>query len=469
MFRRFYLWIMFLSGIVLLVFTAFAGYREMSPEWKRYQSEYRKLLIENARDAASKETAESLDLALQQIYLGGLERVDRCINCHRGVDTPLMANADIPYKQHSGNYLKDHPVAEFGCTICHDGQGRATNKREAHGVERETHWDRPVIPFEYIQSACAACHDYEMLKNNGGDKIVRGEKLFREGGCKGCHKLDGIGGVLGKALDGVGSQPVAYFPMKLVEGEKTIYAWMKQHFDDPRNIVLGSEMLSEATDEESDLLTTYIMSLRSEEPPKGYRRKNGGSTLAPNHRDGASLYRMYCVACHTTGKENVYDTVFRRSIPAIMNPAFLKAADNRFIKTVISEGRANTQMTAWKAAAAGLSEDEIDKIVQYLTQDRPQERPEPFEYAGFKGNVKFGEEGYRIRCMGCHGERGEGGVGLNLRNPVVQQADPAFLAITARDGRKGTPMAAFGEHGVGLKDQDVVDVIAYVRTLSGKK
>jgi mono/diheme cytochrome c family protein len=72
--------------------------------------------------------------------------------------------------------------------------------------------------------------------------------------------------------------------------------------------------------------------------------------------------------------------------------------------------------------------------------------------------------------MSCHGEKGEGGVGVNLRNPVVQkEADPEFLAITVRDGREGTHMAAFGRKGVGLKDQDIVDVITYVRTLSRKE
>ncbi len=64
-----------------------------------------------------------------------------------------------------------------------------------------------------------------------------------------------------------------------------------------------------------------------------------------------------------------------------------------------------------------------------------------------------------------HGYRGQGGVGLNLRNPVVQEADPEFLALTARDGREGTPMAAFGKEGLGLRKQDIVDLIAYVKTL----
>ncbi len=470
MYKRFYLWLSLLSGIVFLSYMVFAGYKEMSPEWRAYQKEYKELLIKNAPDKALKDKAKSLEINIQQIYLGTLNRVDRCTNCHLGTENPLMVDAKIPFKLHSASYLKHHPPDRFGCTICHNGQGRAINEKEAHGVGRDSHWDRPIIPFEYIQSSCAACHDFKMLKNQGADKVVRGEALFRERGCKGCHKLDGVGGVLGNALDGVGSQPVAYFPMRYVEGQKIIYIWMKEHFDDPRNIVLNSEMLSNLTDEESDFLTTYVLSLRFEEVPKKYRRIEGFRTVEETKDNGGRLYKMYCIACHTTGKDSVYDEVFKRTVPAIMNPSFLKAADNQYLKTNISEGRADTQMTAWKAAAAGISEEQIEKIIEYLTRERPEKKPEPFGFTSFKGDAKNGEELYRIRCMSCHGDKGQGGVGLNLSNPVVQKkTDPEFLAITVRDGREGTPMAAFGSKGVGLSDNDVVDVITYVRTLSMKK
>lgn len=473
--NRFYLLLLLISGAVLFVYTVFAAYREMSPEWKSYQAEYKELLIKNAKDSATKKKAGSLTHEIQQIYLGALNRVDRCTSCHIGIENPLMAGAKVPFRQHSGDYLKNHSVEKFGCTICHYGQGRATNKREAHAVGHEVHWDYPIIPLEYIQSSCASCHDLDMLKGKGGANIVKGEQLFREKGCKGCHKLDGVGGVLGKALDGVGSQPVAYFPMtspdamRSVQGEKTIYTWMKQHFDDPRNIVAGSEMKSDFTDEETDYLTTYVLSLRSEEIPKKYRRINTGVKASATD-DGESLYKMYCIACHTTGKDSIYDEVFKRTIPAIMNQAFLKAASNDYLKKVISEGRAGTQMTAWKSAAAGLDDREIERIVAYLTEDRPKDKPGPFGFAKFKGNVTHGEELYRIRCVSCHGEKGQGGVGLNLRNPAVQKdADPDFLAVTIRDGRAGTHMAAFGPRGVGLSSQDIADVVSYVKTLSSKK
>lgn len=494
---RFYLSLMLISGLVLLMFMAFAGYRELAPEWKKYQKEYKELLVRNAKDENAKKLAKNFNIELQQLYLGDLKRVDRCTSCHIGGDNPAMANAKLPFKQHSGDYLKNHPPDKFGCTVCHYGQGRAPEKDEAHvakttahatgapgaqekqarkasptGVELKVHWDLPIIPIQYIQSSCSQCHDLEfLLKNKGGEKIVKGEALFRGKGCKGCHKLNSIGGDLGKSLDGVGSQPIAYFPMKGVAGERNTYSWHKQHFIDPRNLVPESEMKVSVTEEEADFLATYVLSLRAEEMPKKYRRiRDIAPAAAP---DGEAIYKMYCIGCHTTGKESIFDEILNRTIPAIMNPAFLKIADDKILKKIIEEGRVGTPMTSWKAAAAGLTDREISSLISYITKDRPKARPERFDIAKFKADVKHGEELFNVRCALCHGKKGEGGLGrlgINLRNPVVQGADPEFLAITVRDGRSEiTPMPRFGKKGVGLKEQDIADIVSYVKTLSKKK
>lgn len=468
--NRFYLTLLFLSGVVLLLFMSFSVYREVTPEWKTYQSEYKTMAVNKAKDGAMRKQAEAMKVDLQQIYVGSLKRVDRCTSCHAGVENPGMEGARLPFTAHSGDYLKNHSLNKYGCTVCHYGQGRALTRKEAHGLGHDTHWDFPTIPLKYIQSSCASCHSIESLKTKGGENVAKGEALFRERGCKGCHKLEGVGGVLGKALDGVGSQPIAYFPMRFVQGERTVYAWMKEHFDDPRTIVPASEMKAEVTDAESDLLTTYVLSLRSEEMPKKYRKFEGTNASAAGEMNGEALYKMYCIACHTTGKDSIYDEVFKRTIPAIMNPAFLKVADDKFLKKVLSEGRAGTQMTAWKESAAGLTDKEVDKIIEYVAQDRPAQRPEPFGIDKYLGNPSHGEELFAIRCVSCHGNKGQGGVGLNLRNPIIQkEADPEFIAITIRDGREGTHMAAFGKEGVGLENQDIADLVAYVRTLSKKK
>jgi mono/diheme cytochrome c family protein len=472
MYRKFYLTLSLISGLIFFAFLVFAGYKEISPEWKKYQVEYKKLLIKNAKDDVSKQLAKSFNIGIQQIFLSSLKRADRCTSCHIGVENPLMADAEIVYKQHSGNYLKDHEVNRFGCTVCHNGQGSALNIKQAHAIDRKTHWDYPIMPLKYVQSSCPQCHDFEMLRQTQGKIVAKGEKLFREKGCKGCHKLNGMGGTLGNSLDKVGSQPFAFFPMRYLKGEPSIYAWHQQHFEDPRKLALESEMKVDIKGKESEFLSTYILSLKSEELPREYRRIQDSPARLEEAMDGESLYKMYCVACHTSGKLSIYDEIFSRTIPAVMNVDFLKSIDDNFLKKIIEQGRSNTQMTAWKSDAASLSDKKINKLVKYITRDRPMEKSAPFEFSKFNGNIVNGETLYETHCEFCHGPNGEGGskvLGISLNNPVVQkEAKPEFLSTTIRDGRSGTPMVAFGHEDLGFKDQDIVDVVTYVRTLSSK-
>ncbi|MBC8412199.1 cytochrome c, partial [bacterium] len=314
---RFYLSLMLISSLVLMAFLAIAFNREMTPVWKDYQTEYKETLIKNAKDDGTRERAEKIQVGLQQIYIKALNKSDRCTSCHAGVENPLMAAAEVPYKQHSGNYLKNHPLPKFGCTLCHRGQGRALNIAEAHGEEHQ-HWDFPIVPAKYIQSSCASCHDYKMLETEGGEKVAKGEKLFREKGCLGCHKLNGVGGALGKDIAGIANKAYYYFSMAAVVGERNMYSWIKQHFDDPRKIVPESQMRAFLTDEEADLLTTYMLTFRTDEMPRSYRLIKNIDKVAT---DGKSMYTAYCSACHSDGKTSVYDEIFARTIPAIRNPS----------------------------------------------------------------------------------------------------------------------------------------------------
>ena len=67
-------------------------------------------------------------LDIRQDLLPGLQRVDRCTTCHLGVEDPTMKNAPQPFTFHAN--LAPHVPAKFGCTVCHGGQGLATDKAE---------------------------------------------------------------------------------------------------------------------------------------------------------------------------------------------------------------------------------------------------------------------------------------------------------------------------------------------------
>ncbi|MBF0474181.1 MAG: c-type cytochrome [Nitrospirae bacterium] len=235
---------------------------------------------------------------------------------------------------------------------------------------------------------------------------------------------------------------------------------LKQHFEDPRKVVPESVMKVKLTPEEADKLTTYILSIRTYDPPKIYRRINEEPIVA---KDGHALYNMYCVACHEDGKLSAFDENLKGTIPAIENPAFLMNADDRFIEMVVKEGRKGTPMTSWQLSSAGLTDEEIKKIVSYVALQRGHESSKPVSVNLKTGDKDAGKEIFNVRCALCHGEKGQGGLGLNLANQIIKKADDQYLFKTIRDGRATTPMPPFGSTGLGLTDQQIVNVISYIK------
>ena len=92
------------------------------------------------------------------------EQVDRCQTCHMGSDAGTYQSASIPKQfrthPHRSTLFASHPIESFGCTSCHQGQGRATDMlshsgwhlEEHHGKERwhfagDHYWDDPLLPI----------------------------------------------------------------------------------------------------------------------------------------------------------------------------------------------------------------------------------------------------------------------------------------------------------------------------------
>jgi len=121
-----------------------------------------------------------------------------------------------------------HPSESFGCTICHGGQGSATdffnashtpndslqrdiwkepptkaNEHGGHDWHSNHFWDYPMLPSRFLESSCVKCH-YELTglirdgSKNEAPKLLRGFNLVRENGCFGCHEIAGIKG--GRAI-----------------------------------------------------------------------------------------------------------------------------------------------------------------------------------------------------------------------------------------------------------------------------
>lgn len=72
---------------------------------------------------------------------------------------------------------------------------------------------------------------------------------------------------------------------------------------------------------------------------------------------------------------------------------------------------------------------------------------------------------YMAHCATCHGDKGDGGVGVPLSLPAfLESVDDSFLRKTIRLGRPGRVMPAFN----ALSDAQVDAIVGHIRNWSGK-
>lgn len=127
-----------------------------------------------------------------------------------------------------------HSIDNFGCTVCHEGKGHATefnrvfhtprNKaqeeewKKKHGWHEVHYWDDPQLPLQSVSASCAKCHD-KQPKIAGADLYNEGRRIVELNGCFGCHRIDGLSGKM---------RPVGPILTKLPSkiSEDFAYAWI---------------------------------------------------------------------------------------------------------------------------------------------------------------------------------------------------------------------------------------------------
>lgn len=237
------------SSLVLLIVLALWSWKDHNREWRIYQKTF--YALENKGSSGIKDKKRENRYEIRQIDLPELKRTDRCITCHLGVEDPTMVKVKLPYKVHPN--FTQHSFNEFGCSICHLGQGRATTVKAAHGEVK--YWEEPMLPLKYIQASCAKCHLFS--NPSVAPDLVLGMKKYEEYGCADCHIIDGVGKEGGIELS--------------LEGKHRSPDWHFAHLKDPQALVPDSQMPNFGlSDEEAKALTVYLLSLRKEEIPSRY-------------------------------------------------------------------------------------------------------------------------------------------------------------------------------------------------------
>lgn len=460
------------ASLLTLAFLIAAMVREnfFSP-WRFHQRAYRETLL-TSTDEPQRQLGNEFEVRIRQIDCPQFGTTDRCVSCHVGLDNPAMAGAPLPQRVHSGDHLKYHPVAKYGCTICHQGQGAATSFHEARSTD--AYWDYPLLPRRLTQASCGTCHAADSsLMAQHAPRLAQGRRLFLERGCQSCHKLDGVGGQLGPALDGEGRKVKHQLPMAHLKGDRTLPNWLQEHFENPQRIVPGSQMRPpRLTATESEALTIYMLSLAQRNIPQTYLPADRIAALDAelHHREMRPdvLYGRFCVNCHGDGTHGVYDRFFHRFMPAIRGPGVRAVADDAYLRQAIEQGRPGTLMPAWHRQAGGLTAAQVDALVKFL-KDGDGRPPQPLSAVAVgHGDAARGAELFAQACAGCHGANR---LAPSLANAVFQKtASDALILQTIAGGRIDTAMPAFRRDGAdGLSENELRELLAYVRSLGAPR
>jgi len=283
----------------------------------------------------------------------------------------------------------------------------------------------------------------------GAPRLMAGKSLAYQSGCRGCHRIGGVGGDDGPDLTDEGHKSVTDLPFVHVRGPRTLDNWLKQHFLDPAGVVAKSQMPKLGfSGQQADQLTLYVLSLRKRIIPEGLAPRDRVRAERLGERDfatdGESLFGVFCAACHGPRGEGRKFATLASVFPAIGEPEFLAVADDTFLRKTLTHGRPGRRMPAWGTKEGGLRPEEIDAVVTFLRTLEPK-APTAEEVSAAPLDRAKGDRLYVDTCSRCHGARGEGSaVAPPLAaadNPVTTDDSRIYGTVTI--GVAGTAMGSF--------------------------
>ena len=269
--------ILAIVGVLLIFSCALFFQSDRAHDWRYYQASFRRQVTE--KFGADK--ARVIQMGVQQVWVPGLRRADRCVTCHQATAWKGFEGAEEPYRTHPIGPLKAHPVEKFGCTSCHGGQGWAVNTADAHG--EVAHWEEPLLSRAlgedyslatdkgaFIQMNCNICHRYDR-ETKGAGAINLAKRLVEEKGCRACHTINNRGGHVGPDLTRVGEKAPEQYDYTRLSGQHTVFAWHVAHLKKPKYVSPDTVMPDfEFTSEQAQALAMLILSWRPAEVPSEF-------------------------------------------------------------------------------------------------------------------------------------------------------------------------------------------------------
>ncbi len=475
-------------SLVVLVGSGVVIVDQFHSQWQDHQKAYFNQALGLAKTPAERAALDGRTPRLEQVIATGFgdARVDRCESCHIASDDPRFTQGKEPLRTHPysaemGDVLKDgrwerrHKFTEFGCTACHDGQGRGLDKADAHG--EETEWPRPMSGYttqadwdkniaghlkgkEFLQANCVRCHADKDFA--GAPEVAKGRALFFKTGCFGCHRIEGISsGTLGPDLSEEGKE------------RKVDYLW--GHIVDPRAYTPTSIMPKfKLTDDERKSLVIFLKSRQgvdySSSAVAGY--KLAGTTNKPvpesaiavestlstsltSAARGEKLIEGYaCLSCH---KLDDHDGGIS---PDLSREGLLR--DEQWLTDHFKNPRSRVPDS--DMPVFGLPENDYRDMAAYLlTRNSPAPAATPAET-------------YKNLCARCHGEKGDGkGINSTYIDPAPRDLTLAeFMANkpesrlinSIQNGVPGTSMPPWSKVLTADQTKGVLDYVwaSFVKT-----
>jgi mono/diheme cytochrome c family protein len=287
------------TSVLFVTSLAISPVKDSLREWKRYKRDY--VRFAQTRPDTKRLLADFRP-EIDQIWLPDMGVIDRCTTCHQGIAEPSLIDRSVPQPFRAHPPIP-HRVNDWGCTVCHRGQGASTEVAEAH--ETTLGWEQPLLPMHFIQASCGTCHRADLPET---PQLNRGRDLITQLNCVGCHRLQNFErpDMLGPDLSSIGTKV----------NRKWIYKWLK----DPRTVSDASGGDATVNGYESEDSPPRMPRFRLNDQElralSAYLTTQRAKPIEPNHFDARVLAsfskpsdaadqgevrfrQMFCSTCHS--------------------------------------------------------------------------------------------------------------------------------------------------------------------------
>ena len=400
---------------------------EANTKMQAYITDHMVDLTPEQIDGLKKKT-DDWDPHIVQINVPEANIVDRCESCHMGVREQLRitpasmtpagekrpdeyARAFVSHPE--PQLLELHDPDKFGCSPCHQGNGRATTSVEkAHG--NYEHWLWPLFPKQNVEAGCQTCHAADMVLASGDMEwkvIDQGKDLYRQKGCMGCHRYEGYD----KEPEDLNNttQQIKLFEQQKIDNLKQSSYLMKQ-----ADLAASNEDANQLNEEAIALkvANSKIDGRLQQLDFQNHNLMQDVKKVGPNLKD------------------------IRLKLNRNWIPVWLKKP---------TEFRPTTKMPNFR-----LNDEQIHSIAAYLWQSAladslPPQKP---------GNAEHGKELFETRgCMACHsigeGQQMEGGTFAANLTREGEKANYDYLVRWIHNARERTrPYCPYEKKDIGPED-----------------